>query len=166
MFLAFVIVSFTIGYLDEELFYRSQITLAVIDTNAKPVSRNAIYTLRRIQNPLLAVFTASSSYTKKGASSEIALTKKIDSIESAKKAVEQLRKYFPKLVSGNQVIISERKLSAFVDKFTNACTLQENSSNQYQVIGDGSCSQILYIHSVTLTCNVVDRRCKLEFLFK
>lgn len=159
---------FLIGYEEEERFYRSQITLTVIDTNAKPVSKNAIYLLRRIQNPLLATFTSSSIYTKRGSSSQISLTKLTDSTRGAHKAVEQLRKYFPKLVSANQVVIAARKLSAFVDKLTKSCVLQENRSNQfnYQVIGDGSCSQIINIHSVTLLCSVSDRRCKLEFLFK
>lgn len=124
--------------------------------------------MRSSKSPLLGVFTSSGSYTKMGGSLRISLTKQVSSIKKANKAVEQLRKYHPELVSAAEVVIAARKLNAFVDKIAKACQVDEKMVNrfEYQLIGDGSCAHSFNIHSVTLLCNVVERSCQLDFLFQ
>ena len=159
------------GYLIEENNFKSEITLTVIDKrNEALISKRLIYQMRSSRNPVSENFTFKlfTSYKRSGAIAEISLTKKAINLENAIFAVEELRKYLPKLVPDYQVIISTRKLKRFMrQKIEKACQVEKSMANEfeYQVIGDGSCSHDFKLDSVTLKCNVDNLICQLDFLF-
>ena len=128
------------------------------------VSKYFLYSLRSTkENPLLSQgFTLNTTYTKKGAMSEITIGKPVDTADVAKEVIDKLGKVFPSLVSNSQIAVSGRLLGRIERYQTVHCSVEESSEAVFQMLSN-QCSglKIPRITGVQLVCSTSSLTCKI-----
>ena len=128
------------------------------------VSKYFLYSLRSTkENPLLSQgFTLNTTYTEKGAISEITIGKPVDTADVAKEVIDKLGKVFPSLVSNSQVAVSGRLLGR-IERYQRVhCSVEESSEAVFQMLSN-QCSglKIPRITGVQLVCSTSSLSCKI-----
>ena len=129
------------------------------------VSKYFLYSLRSTkENPLLSQgFTLNTTYTEKGAISEITIGKPVDTTaDVAKKVIDKLGKVFPTLVSNSQIAVSGRLLGR-IERYQRVhCSVEESGEAVFQMLSN-QCSglKIPRITGVQLVCSTSSLSCKI-----
>ena len=128
------------------------------------VSKYFLYSLRSTkENPLLSQgFALNTTYTEKGAISEITIGKPVDTSDVAKEVIDKLGKVFPSLVSNSQIAVSGRLLGR-IERYQRVhCSVEESSEAVFQILSN-QCSglKIPRITGVQLVCSTSSLSCKI-----